>query len=118
MIEQWMLHDMEDLTIVTAKKPGQFIALCDSRSFTDEENADHARLIAAAPDLLAALKVAKKAIELNLRLKTTTGFKTEDELNLVNAAIAKAHGPQATNPYLNKPRRSLEQAVRDSEGES
>lgn len=56
MTEPWMLHDMEDLTIVTVEKPGKFVAVCASKSFTNAENTDHAHLIAAAPDLLSLAK--------------------------------------------------------------
>jgi hypothetical protein len=40
----WMMHDMEPMTVVTAKKPGKFIALFDGRSFDEETNERHARL--------------------------------------------------------------------------
>ncbi len=52
----WMLHDMEAHTVVTERKPGRFIALCDGGKNTEEENAGIARLIIAAPKLLAALE--------------------------------------------------------------
>ena len=112
MTEPWMLHDMEDATVVTVKKPGKFIALCDGKSFTDEENANHARLIVTAvnchADLLAALEAMLK----------THGFTSScPACKQARTAILKARGPQATSPYLNKPLRSLEQAVRDGEGQ-
>ena len=45
--EGWMLHDMEFATVVTVRKPGRFITLCDGSSFTREENLVHAELIIA-----------------------------------------------------------------------
>ena len=45
-----MLHDVEFATVVTAKKPGRFIALCDGKHFAREQSATHARLIAVAPN--------------------------------------------------------------------
>lgn len=50
----WMQHDMEFATVVTERKPGQFIAFCNS--------AADARLIAAAPDLFEALKIAEQRL--------------------------------------------------------
>lgn len=53
----WMLHDMEAATVVTAEKPGLFIAACRSRSHSGDTNHANALLIAAAPemyDLIAA----------------------------------------------------------------
>ena len=52
----WMLHDMEENTIVTVQKPGQFVALADGGRNSPEVNNANACLIAAAPDLLAALQ--------------------------------------------------------------
>lgn len=45
--EDWMLHDMEFATVVTVRKPGRFIALCDGQANTREENLAHAELIIA-----------------------------------------------------------------------
>ena len=52
----WMLHDMEFATVVTAQKPGLFIALCDSATFTRKENLANAYLCIAAPELFKALE--------------------------------------------------------------
>lgn len=60
--EPWMLHDMEFATVVTAKKPGLFIALCDSASYSEEENTRHAEFIAAAPDTAAERDRLQKLI--------------------------------------------------------
>lgn len=70
----------------------------------------NACLIAAAPDLLAALE--------NISIfYAPLGAATSDSCTQgARAAIAKARGAQATSSYLNKPRRSLEQAVGDNEG--
>ena len=53
----WRLHDMERATIV-AGKPGGEVANCLNGFGNQDANA---RLITAAPDLLAALKSAVKA---------------------------------------------------------
>ncbi len=81
---------------------GLWIADCGLS--VDPEHVANARLIASAPDLLAALE------EATLRL-TSLG----QDILQQQAAITKARGPQASSPYLNKPLRTVEQAVRDSE---
>jgi len=60
----WMLHDMEDHTVVTSKKPGQFIALCDAEALDDEACHANACLILAAPELLEALENLCNQIEI------------------------------------------------------
>lgn len=69
-LDGWMLHDMEFATVVTAEKPGLFIALCDSAAFTRKENLAHAELIAAAPETAAErdrLKVVNEGLVALLR---------------------------------------------------
>lgn len=56
----WMLHDMEAHTVVTVEKPGRFIALCDGKHNTEEENKAHTRLVIAAPSLMEALETIAK----------------------------------------------------------
>ena len=51
----WTLHDMEAFTVVTAEKPGKFIALCDSRHLPVQESQANTVLCAAAPELYEAL---------------------------------------------------------------
>ena len=63
--EPWMFHDMEFATVVTVKKPGRFIALCDGTSFTREENLAHAESIIADHGAAAErdrLKVANEGL--------------------------------------------------------
>ena len=58
----WRMHDMETNTVV-AGRPGVFIADCDARSRAPQENSANARLVIAAPDLLAALKAVRPYFE-------------------------------------------------------
>jgi len=53
------------------------------------ENADNARLVAAAPDLLAA---CKHAVECYQQSKNSDGFACAFNIDEIDAAIAKAEG--------------------------
>ena len=61
----WMLHDMEDATVVTREKPGQFIAWCEATSQPMAKSVANAALIVrsvnAAPALAEALDNLRKA---------------------------------------------------------
>ena len=81
------------------------------------EDEDDARLIASAPDLLAALEELETLGTHGSAPSFTDWTAFHDKVaQIARAAILKARGPQATSSYLNKPLRSFEQAVRDSEG--
>ncbi len=77
------------------------------------------RLEAFNTDLLTALKRATKAIDIAINLTPTGPARNRlCDMNIeAHALIAKAC-PQAGSAYLNRPLRSLEQAVRDAEGKS
>lgn len=90
----WMLHDMEAFTVVTEKKPGRFIALCDGKENTEEENEAHTCLVIASLDIL-------KALELILPLakgyapegQTDTAKKTcQSWIDVAEEAVTKAKG--------------------------
>lgn len=71
---------------------GYAVALC-GRTDSREEN-DNARLIAAAPDLLAACDKAESELE---RMEAATGKPVaEDVILAIRAALAKARGERAT----------------------
>lgn len=61
--EPWMLHDMEFATVVTEKKPGRFIALCDGKHFSREESAAHARQIITAHNATYAAGINPEVIQ-------------------------------------------------------
>ena len=70
---------------------GRMVALIPHDSFTAEEEISHARLIAAAPDLLAALEAAEDC----LHNMTTAEFQLCNDRpvrDLIRAALAKAKG--------------------------
>lgn len=104
--EAWMLHDMEFATVVTVQKPGKFIALCDGKSFTPEENLAHAELIIAdhgAADerdrLVAVLDVATtflKCIVMECPAHLNFGDRAKAVLDhyRVSAVLAEAHKPE------------------------
>ncbi len=97
---------------------GLWIADCGLS--VDPEHVANARLIATAPDLLAALEAIVTTSEFHAQQGVADYVRRhghELTFRLASDAIAKAR-PQATSPYLNRPLRSLEQAVRDSEGKS
>lgn len=50
----WMMHDMEDATVVTTEKRGRTIAVFDGSSFTDDENQQHAELAMAGANRLTS----------------------------------------------------------------
>ncbi|KKM23553.1 hypothetical protein LCGC14_1614050 [marine sediment metagenome] len=81
----------------------------------------NARLIAAAPDLLAALEDVRQSClfsDDDGTIGVTPDPHISDRLfDKICDAIAKAR-PQATSSYLNRTLRTFEQAVRDSEGKS
>lgn len=74
---EWNIH------IVLADKPHHRICFMAS----DGPNKENARLIAAAPDMLAALRAVADS-----DLRCEVGVDHECPLDLVRAAIAKAEG--------------------------
>ena len=71
-------------------------------------------------DLLAALERIATASEFHAQQGVADHvmrYAHESTFRLASAAILKAR-PQATSSYLNRPLRTFEQAVRDSEGKS
>ena len=68
---------------------GEFIASCNESD--DNCNAD-AALIAAAPDLLAALEIAEGRLMCIDAQKLDTVARNDDVIDRIRAAIAKAKG--------------------------
>ncbi len=83
--------------------------------FSIEDEAD-AHLIASAPDLLTALENLMASRWLSIDQDRAREADATILRKGALAAIAKAR-PQATSRYLNRPLRTFEQAVRDSEGD-
>ena len=80
------------------------------RQTVNEVYAERDRLKLINADLLAALE--------GLLVDIAAGYDYKDiDTSAAHAAILKAH-PQATSSYLNRPKWTVEQAVRDSEGKS
>ncbi len=69
-------------------------------------------------DLLAALENAIEPFNQPTRNPGGMPVGEPEWCSKARAAIAKARGPQAGSSYLNKSLRTVEQAVRDSEGKS
>jgi hypothetical protein len=69
---------------------GANVAGCYGRSY--EENAANARLIAAAPDLLAALRDVLEVLEWKLHPEWDGSATPESAIGKARAAIAKATG--------------------------
>ncbi len=87
----WMLHDMECHVVVTTKKPGRIIANCDCRYNSDEDNAAHARMAMAAPDLLAALRALRDAVDVAAGNLSIESISIPDGItDLGDYAIARA----------------------------
>lgn len=123
----WKAHQYEPTWQCATVQLSDKKTICDvftQKNGNTEIAEANARLIAAAPDLLAALEEA----EIGLRdlsdfyvshINHNVGFAAdiESKRRKARAAIAKAR-PQATSPYLNQPLRTVEQAVKDSEEKS
>ena len=60
----------------------------------DEESAANARLIAAAPDLYAALVEAREFVRIFTPREDHLGDKAKDVANAIDAAMDKARGEQ------------------------
>ena len=67
------------------------VATANNPKFTDEANASNARLIAAAPDLLAALQMVNRIWSHD----QTANLAPDSPVAIVRAAIAKATGATA-----------------------
>ncbi len=80
-------------TTKTAKERG-LIASTDGTPFREQEQAN-ARLIAAAPELLAALKIALGQMEESKPLNAVHMSSLKADIEIVRAAIAKATATQA-----------------------
>jgi hypothetical protein len=65
---------------------------CDSVFNPTEEEVSNARLIAAAPDLLAALEIAEGRLMCIDAQKLDTVARNDDVIDRIRAAIAKAKG--------------------------
>ncbi len=65
---------------------------CDTRSSKNAEPYANAKIIAAAPDMLDALKIARDAMA---RMDCGSGTRMGDALEQVEKAIAKAEGGAA-----------------------
>ncbi len=96
---------------------GHCVPICTIRGAQAHQIDSNGHLIASAPDLLAALEDVMAWLD-----NWDVPFADDDEWletsrPKIVAAIAKAR-PQAGSSYLNKPLRTFEQAVRDSEGKS
>ena len=83
-------EDHPELTVLYEDKSGQLIEVADCLSSTvpPTEREANARFIAAAPDLLAALKVAIQVMKDNDIDEALSG-----EFDQFEDAIAKAEGP-------------------------
>lgn len=70
------------------------VALVTTGSFTDEVEADNAKLIAAAPDLFQALMMAKETIKIwhlmgNDDMGAWALYQSSPEMKVINTAIEK-----------------------------
>ena|SRR5438477_7786278 len=81
----WRLRENNRLVVGNSDKLDTPIAVVDMTSIVAEEAQANARLIAAAPDLLAALKEVASMIEAYHEVPPTRA-------NMVRAAIARAEG--------------------------
>ncbi len=91
----WMLHDMEEYTVVTEKKPGRFIALCHGARNTKRENIANTRLITALPELLKTLEHVIYTLEHEARhVDEQVAFVMEASARQARAAIKTATGAQ------------------------
>ena len=75
----WQVAKLDSRVVETASGPAQGLVVADIRSPLSEHGREDAALIAAAPDLLAALKAIKP-------------YLVGGEAIIANAAIAKAEG--------------------------
>jgi hypothetical protein len=74
------------------KGPGYgLIAHCSPNGIANEQNIADAKLIAAAPDLLAALELLVEAVEIDCSIFTDQPMKTS-RLGIAQEAIKKARG--------------------------
>jgi hypothetical protein len=90
-----MLHDMEHAIVVTVNKnPSICIADCNPTSSSYEVNQANARLIAAAPELLAALdSLINRSLDMRDAWDQDDAYINFDNaVDQARAAIAKATG--------------------------
>jgi hypothetical protein len=92
----WYAEEADAAVPVCSESDGRLVAYVDyTKVRTDAaEYAANARLIAAAPELLEALRVAANLLTLYLPEEEIVGtaFKTKEARERIHAAIAKATG--------------------------
>ena len=107
-----------DLLIDADPDPAVGLMTFDTDSMLDMVIEVEALTLArSAPDLLAALEaLLAEILDVlgDLNVNPSDPLEGQPVIKQARAAIAKAR-PQATSPYLNRPLRTVEQAVRDSE---
>lgn len=88
----WRLHDMEENTVVDAT--GNAVADCNGRSNPNHRNRANARLVAAAPEILAALEgllaVAERRVDDNTPYSGWEAATYSGALSIARAAINRA----------------------------
>ena len=92
----WSVTEYENELLVTSEKSGAYVALCDGISATidsSEELQANARLIAAAPDLLHALKSFLRAPSAGSNGPGSVTIVVQSfNFDAARAAIAKTEG--------------------------
>lgn len=89
MVGQYRSQHWDDVRLRIDNREGVYIAITSPYNGNDPSLVMSANLIAAAPELLAALELAYKIIEENYNPLTRTEHPT---LKTLRAAIAKAKG--------------------------
>jgi hypothetical protein len=83
----WKASTSQPLMVFADDEKGRWIA-----ELNPYDNGTNARLIAAAPDLLAACENAESALDSKKAVGYLAHDRTEYALRVIRAAIAKAHG--------------------------